>query len=239
MSARSGSLQPQQQLLDAPAYPIAEAARLVGLSSGQARRWLRGYEFEYLTKAHPKLRRSQKPPVVPRGLTREATYVSFLDLIDLLLVRQFLAEGFTLQQLRTVFAEAKRRLQVQHLAYQTFFTIGRRVFLEIDDASIVALLSGGQLAIDKFIRELGHQIEFDEETKLAIRWYPLHPDRNVVIDPYVSFGHPVIAGTRITTSNVLDFFQAENRKIDLVCDWMGIKPQAAESAISFESQLAA
>ena len=61
----------------------------------------------------------------------------------------------------------------------------------------------------------------------------------MVIDPYVSFGHPVIAGTRITTSNVLDFFQAENRKIDLVCDWMGIKPQAAESAISFESQLAA
>jgi uncharacterized protein (DUF433 family) len=176
---------------------------------------------------------------VPRGVITEATSVSFLDLIDLLLVRDFLKEGFSLQQLRIVFGEAKRRLHVDHLAYETFFTIGRRVFLQIDDKSILALLSGGQLAIDAFIRQLGHQIEFDEETKLAIRWYPLHPDRNVVIDPYVSFGHPVIAGTRITTSNVLDFYRAEESKVDVVCDWMDVEQAKAESAIKFELQLAA
>jgi uncharacterized protein (DUF433 family) len=228
-----------RQLLDSPAYPLAEAARLVGLSSGQVRRWLKGYEFHYPTKRQPQLRHSKKPPVVPRGVDVEATYVSFLNLIDLLLVREFLREGFTLQQLRSIFAEAKRILKIDHLAYKTFFTIGRKVFLEIDDKAIVALMSGGQLAIDKFIRELGHQIEFDEETKLAIRWYPLHPDRNVVIDPHVSFGHPVVAGRRITTSNVFDFYQAEHRKIDVVCDWMDIEQAKAESAVRFELQLAA
>jgi uncharacterized protein (DUF433 family) len=228
-----------RRVVDSPAYPIAETARLVGLSSGQVRRWLRGYGFNYLTKRSPQLRHSQKPPVVPRGVRREASYASFLDLIDLLLVREFLKEGFSLQQLRIIFAEAKKILKIDHLAYQAFFTIGRKVFVEIEDHSIVTLLSGGQLAIDEFIRLLGHQIEFDEETKLAIRWYPMHPDRAVVIDPRVSFGHPVVAGTRITTSNVVDFYQAENRNVNLVCDWMDIKPVEAESAINFEMQLAA
>lgn len=238
MSAGSNSESNYRILLERPAYPIAEASRLVKLSSGQIRRWLRGYEFDYLTKGPPQIRHSHKPPVVPRA-AKETPYASFLDLIDLLLVREFLNEGFTLQQLRTVFAEAKEILEIDHLAYETFFTIGRSVFLEISGHSMVALSTGGQLAIDEFIRSLGHQIEFDEETKLAVRWYPLHPDRNVVVDPTISFGHPVITGRRVTTSNILDFYQAEHGDIDVICDWMDVEPVKVKSAIEFELQLAA
>ena len=239
MSTRLNSENKYRYLFDYPAYPTAEASRLIGLSSGQVRRWLRGYEFNYQTKKHPQFRHSKKSPVVPGQIKEEATYASFLDLIDLLLVAEFIKEGFTLQQLRIVFAEAKRLLEIDHLAYERFFTIGNQIFLEIDTSSIVALQTGGQLAIDKFIRTLGHQIEFDERTKLAIRWYPLHPNRNVVIDPCVSFGHPVITGTRVTTSNVFDFYQAENGEIDVICDWMNIEKVQVESAVKFEMQLAA
>ncbi len=238
MSAGSNSEGNYHFLLESPAYPIAEASRLVRLSSGQIRRWLRGYEFDYLTKGPPQIRHSQKPPVVP-GTARETPFASFLDLIDLILVREFLQEGFTLQQLRLIFAEAKEILEIDHLAYETFFTIGRSVFLETSAKSMVALSTGGQLAIDEFIRSLGHQIEFDEETKLAVRWYPLHPDRNVVVDPTISFGHPVISGRRVTTSNIYDFYQAEHGDIDVICDWMDVEQVKVKSAIDFELQLAA
>lgn len=226
-------------MLDYPAYPTAEAARLADLSSGQVKRWLRGYEFAYRAKSEPHVRHSQKPPVIPRKPDPLRTYASFLDVIDLLLVSQFLEHGLSLQQVRLEFAEAKRILQVDHLAYETFFTIGRKVFLEIDAGYIVALSTGGQLAIDNVIRQLGEQIEFDEETKLAIRWYPLHPDRRVVVDPFISFGRPVISGRRITTSNIHEFFVSEEGNVDVICDWMGVKEADVRSALKLEEQLAA
>jgi len=239
MSANTDQDQRHRALLEAPAYPTAEAARLVGLSAGQVKRWLRGYDFDYRTKEQPQLRHSKKPPVVPRVKRKRSTYASFLDIIDLLLVQKFLEEDISLQQVRVEFEEAKSVLGVDHLGYETFFTLGRKVFLEIDSSWILALSSGGQMAIDQLIRDLGHQIEFDEQTKLAIRWYPLHPDRRVVIDPFVSFGRPVISGRRVTTSNIYDFFIAENERVDVVCEWMGVEKEEVQSAVELETKLAA
>ncbi|HEX9797864.1 MAG TPA: DUF433 domain-containing protein [Anaerolineales bacterium] len=239
MSANTDQDQRHRALLEAPAYPTAEAARLVGLSAGQVKRWLRGYDFDYRTKEQPQLRHSKKPPVVPRVKRKRSTYASFLDIIDLLLVQKFLEEDISLQQVRVEFEEAKSVLGVDHLGYETFFTLGRKVFLEIDSSWILALSSGGQMAIDQLIRDLGHQIEFDEQTKLAIRWYPLHPDRRVVIDPFVSFGRPVISGRRVTTSNIYDFFIAENERVDVVCEWMGVEKAEVQSAVELETKLAA
>jgi len=227
------------ELLDSPAYPIAEAARMVALSPGQVKRWLQGYAFAYRTKTEPQVRHSKKPPVVPGTQHRESNYASFLDVIDLLLVKKLLVDGISLQHARIVIDEAKDFLDTRHLGYETFFTLGGRVFLEIDSSSIMALSAGGQMALERFIRELGHQIEFDERTKLAIRWYPLHPDRRVVVDPSVSFGRPVIAGRRVTTSNIYDFFVSEKRQVRVLCDWMDLDQEEVEAAVKLEEQLAA
>ena len=226
------------ELLESPAYPIAEAARMVGLSPGQVKRWLHGYMFAYRTREQPHLRYSKKPPVVPRAQRGESSYASFLDVIDLLLVRKLLADGISLQHARVVIDEAKDFLSTRHLGYETFFTLGRTVFLEIDSSSIMALSAGGQMALERFIRELGHQIEFDDRTKLAIRWYPLHPDRRVVVDPSVSFGRPVIAGRRVTTSNIYDFFVSEKKQVKVVCDWMDLDQEEVEAAVKLEEKLA-
>jgi len=227
------------ELLELPAYPIAEAARMVDLSPGQVKRWLQGYSFAYRTKEQPHLRHSKKPPVVPGAQHRESSYASFLDVIDLLLVKKLLADGISLQHARVVIDEAKDVLDIRHLGYETFFTLGKTVFLEIDSSSIMALSAGGQMALECFIRELGHQIEFDDQTKLAIRWYPLHPDRRVVVDPSVSFGRPVIAGRRITTSNIYDFFISEKRQVAVLCDWMDLDQGEVKAAVKLEEKLAA
>jgi uncharacterized protein (DUF433 family) len=239
MEASSKRDQRYQELLETPAYPTAEAARLVGLSPGQVKRWLRGYEFDYRTKSSPSLRHSKKPPVVPGRRRTLSSYASFMDIIDLLLVKRLLDEHISLQQARAEIDEAKSVLGVDHLGYETFFTLGRKVFLEMDSSSIIALSSGGQMAIDRLIRELGHQIEFDEQTKLAIRWYPLHPDRKVVVDPFVSFGRPVISGRRVTTSNIYEYFVSEGEKVDIICEWMDMDAAEVEAAVELETKLAA
>jgi len=226
------------ELLETPAYPIAEAARMVGLSSGQVKRWLQGYAFTYHTRERPHLRQSKMPPVVPRAKAG-SSFASFLDVIDLLLVKELLADGISLQHARVAIDEAKQVLDVQHLGYETFFTLGRTVLLEIGSSSIMALHTGGQMAFERLVRELGHQIEFDRQTKLAIRWYPLHPDRRVVVDPSVSFGRPVITGRRVTTSSIYDYFVSERRQVKVLCEWMGLKEEEVESAVKLEEALAA
>lgn len=225
--------------LRAPAYPVAEAARLVGLSPGRVRRWLQGYEFIYETKGHPYVRHGRKAPVVDSRHASSTKYASFLDLIDLQLVRELLRLGFSLQTIRMAFDEIRRRRDITHLAHESLFTMGKRIFLEFGDLNdaMIGLLTGGQMAFPKVVTQLGKQIEFDRDTRIAIRWYPLHPDRSIVVDPHVSFGHPTIAGRRITTSAVADLYYAEGEDAGPVCEWLGISPAEVHGALRFEAML--
>jgi uncharacterized protein (DUF433 family) len=54
----------------------------------------------------------------------------------------------------------------------------------------------------------------------------------------VSFGRPVISGRRVTTSNIYDFFIAENERVDVVCEWMGVEKAEVQSAVELETKLA-
>lgn len=239
------SLQPvdnqTMSVLDSPAYPVAEAARLIDLASSRVRRWLYGYQFSYEAKTEPHHRWSRMGPVVEKIGSRGVTYASFLDLIDLLLVREFLKLGISLQTIRRAFDEVRAIQGVGHVASETFFTLGRGIILAFGEinGAMLELDTGGQLAIPRIVAELGQQVEFDPATKIAIRWYPMHPEKLIVIDPRISFGHPTIADRRITTSAVYDLFHAEEEEIDPVCDWMGIIPDEADAAIRFEARLAA
>jgi hypothetical protein len=43
-------------------------------------------------------------------------------------------------------------------------------------------------------------IEVDEHTELARRWWPQGQDVPVVVDPTIAFGAPVLVGPRVTTA---------------------------------------
>jgi hypothetical protein len=65
-------------------------------------------------------------------------------------------------------------------------------------------LSGGQWVIAPIIKEVAHQIEFDQVTGISARWYPMGKDTPVVVDPRFNFGAPAVAGRGIQTANVFD-----------------------------------
>ena len=226
--------------LDIPIYPAAEAGRLTGLSATRARRWLQGYEYRYAPPGGEEAVRQQKPVVHRRG-TAGTAYASFLDLIDLLFVKQFLDHGASLQKVRKALQEATEVLGTDHFARETFFTDGRKIYLQMKASgdAILELLSGGQWVIAPVIQELAERIEFHKPTGLARRWYPMGRDGLVVLDPLVSFGRPAIVGRGIPTATVYDFYLAENRNPRSVRSWMGINRNEARAAIKFEESLAA
>lgn len=225
-----------EEQFNVPIYFTAETARLVGISRYRVRRWLEGYEYDCVSG-----RRRQRP-VVRKGWQDQVyyNYASFLDLVDLLFVKQFLDYGLSLQKLRKAFDEAKEILGTNHFARQSFFTDGKNICLQVKDKgdAILELLSDGQWVISDVIKLLAHQIDFDKSSELARRWFPIEGSRIIVLDPMVSFGRPIIAEKGITTESIYDLFIAEGEKMRPVCDWMALEFKEVEAAVEFEVSLA-
>ena len=217
-----------------PAYPPVEAGRLVGIHPRRVRRWHVGYSYRYgkgLRRQHPVLGTSTQP---------DSTHVSFLQLIELLFIKQFLDHGISLQRIRRALEEAKDILGTAHVAHHVFFSDGATVFLRVRDKgnAILQLLSSGQWAIAPIIEEIAKQIDFsDAPNQYARRWYPPGYDRTVVVDPAVSFGRPSLAGRRISTANIYDLFVAEGGDYGAVKGWWGISTEEVDAAVRFERAL--
>lgn len=227
--------------LNRPLYSLAEASKLAGLTPHRTARWLRGYRYTYKLTRGGEWRTGSQGPIVKRGSRGESTYVSFLELVDLLLVKEFLARRVSLQRLRKALAEAAEWIGEPHFGHEKFFAIGKDIYLQagLFEGRIMRLLSHGQWAIPAIIEELGDRIEFDRSTGFARRWFPLGKQGPVVVDPAVLFGRPSIVSSRVGTANVYDLYLGENKNLAAVSKWMRIDRAQAKAAVAFERQLAA
>lgn len=227
---------------DIPRYTPAEAGKLTGLRPERIRRWLRGYSYTYASRSEREATLVHQGPVIKQRDAQDTGYASFLDLVDLLFVRQFLEKGFSLQKIRKALAEAESIVGGHHFAQRVYFTDGHEIYLRVKDKgqeNLLQLLSGGQWVIADVILHMAKQVDFDEGTGFAEKWYPAGRNAGIVLDPRVCFGAPTIAGKGIRTSNVYDLFVAEAADIRRVSEWMHLREQEVDAAVKFERALAA
>jgi uncharacterized protein (DUF433 family) len=174
-------------------------------------------------------------------IRRKETYASFLDLVDLLIVKELLSRGFGLPTLRKALDEAREYLGTRHLGRNVFFTSGNQeIILRLPkNGSMIALLTGGQTAIPEIIESLSDKLEFEDITKFgfARRWYPKGMSGRIVIDPEISFGRPTLIGRGMATNNIYDLFLGENEKIEPVAKWFNISESDVQAAVQFEHGL--
>lgn len=224
------------ETLNAPTYSIAEASRLVGMKRWTVRRYLQGYEYDYAEQ------KTKQPPVIKSGF-REETYVSFLDLIDLIFVREFLRREFGLPTLRRALDEARIWLGAPHFGQSVFFTSGAdQIALRLpEDGSMVVLLTGGQAVMPQIVEMFSNKLDFEDATKygFARRWYPYGIDGSIVVDPEVSYGRPTLIGTSIPTNNIYDLYLGEGQKSEPVSSWFNIPITQVQTAVQFEHSLCA
>ena len=212
---------------------------MAGLTPQRTSRWLKGYTYK-ISRA-PDSRSGSKGPIISRHRPSKGTYVSFLELIDLLAVKELLATGFSLQRLRNLLAEVASLTGQPHFAHEDFFRMGSRLFIRAQELeeSMILLLSGGQSAMPGIIEAIAHKIQFDPITRAARKWFPRGQDYPVVVDPAISYGRPSIVKRGVATAVVYDLFLGESGDLDAASAWMSIDRQEAEAAVLFETQLAA
>lgn len=232
------------KLLGVGIYSRADAARLLDLAPARVTSWVRGYRYAWGPKE--RRRRGEQPAVIKTDIpTIEGSVsVSFLELVELFVVKQFRDKGIPLQTVRVAWNHAARTFETLHpFADRRVFTDGGRIFMalrEDDLAPDVLEVSDRrmpfQIIAGPIFRHSFKEIEFDEHTDLARRWWPQGRQLPIVLDPAIAFGAPVVLGTRVPTAIIARY--AETRATKVVAEAFELPSEQVKAAVEFESRLA-
>lgn len=220
-----------------PAYALAEAAHYFSLPPNTLRSWLYGREFP----SKRGIRRSS-PLVTPADSQRHL--LSFVNLLELHVLTAIRREHrLDMRTIRQAIDVLERQFRSAHpLVERQMLTDGTHLFVE-ELGELVNLNKEGQRAMRVLLETHLRRIERDA-SGLAIRLYPFtrkpsnDAPRLVSIDPRIAFGRPVIAGTRIPTSEIADRFKAGDSFDDLVAEYDS-SPEAIQEALRCELDRAA
>lgn len=174
---------------------------------------------------------------LPSVRTRHA--LSFLDLIDLLVVGRFRDEGVSFQTVSRVYACLQKMLDTRHpFSHQRLLTDGTTIFMQtldpVGDEHLLEVLTG-QRAMPEVLQPYLRQIEYASDTQTAIRW---NIAKGVVLDPARSLGKPIVAAEGTTTFVLARAFWANNQDADLVADLFDVSSESVRSAVAFEGEFA-
>lgn len=217
-------------------YTVQEAARLLKIDSPRrVRAWLTGY-------AH-----SKAGPIINAQYQRigRVQELGFLDLMEVRFVEHFRRQKLSLQSLRRAATNARRELQMEHpfaTSDVKFMTDRKEIFLhtarETGDQFLLNLMTN-QIEIYEAVEQaLARDLTFDPRSGVARRWIP-SPDEspNIIVDPRIAYGHPVVAPRNVPTAALYALWKAESGNVRAVADWFRINRDLVEEAVGFEKRL--
>jgi len=222
-----------------PTYPIAEVARMAGVPRATLRSWVEGRR--YPTQSGEGF----FAPLIERP-DPTSPMLSFVNLIETHVLAALRRQHqVPLTNVRRALDYLRESFPSPHpLAEQSFETDGVDVFIQ-EYGQLINVSRGGQTEMREMIEAHLRRVERDPQGR-PVRLFPfvrrredVQPQeiaaipRFIVIDPFVSFGQPVLAGSGIPTAVIADRFQAGESLGELAADY-DRSPQHIEEAIRYE-----
>jgi uncharacterized protein (DUF433 family) len=230
-------VQPEADPRRLSAYPLAEAAHYLRIPLATLRSWI--YGRYYPTKAG----KSRFRPLIHLPDSKPPA-LSFINLVEAHVLDALRREdNIPLYKVRLALDYVSREVDSLHpLAEHAFQTDGVDLFVS-RFGKLISASEAGQLAMKEIITAHLRRVEHDD-AGMASRLYPFTRKRQldepkvVVIDPYISFGRPVLAGTGITTNIIAERYKA-GESIDELAQDYGCDRFQVEEAVRCELALAA
>ena len=213
-------------ILGSGIYTPREAARLVRTTPQNVLRWTRGSgATASLWDAHYQF-------------LDDTTEISFVDLVELRVVRAFRAAGVSLQAIRYAIEIAEAKYGVKRpLSSAKFKTDGDEILMEAveKDGNLVSLSSKrpGQKVFTSIIKQSLNDLEYEDGK--SVRWRP-HEATNVVVDPRRAFGAPILDDFGIQTGTLYAEYK-DFEDISYLSKCYEIPISQIRSAVSFEKSL--
>lgn len=225
-----------QDVRELPAYGVAEAAHYLLIPRATLRSWVAGMSYGIGSE-----RKMFKPIIQPAATSPVA--LSFINLIEahvLAAIRR--KHHVDMMAVRRSIDFLKQKFGSPHpLADHQFETNGVDLFVE-RYGELMSVSQGGQLAVRQLLQAHLRRIEWDTQG-VPLRLYPFtrvdetDQPKNIVIDPFISFGRAVISGTGVSTDIVAERFKAGESADELANDY-GCDREKIEEAIRCELSLA-
>jgi uncharacterized protein (DUF433 family) len=217
---------------DLPAYTIAEAARYLRIASATLRSWVAGRPYPRGKEV------AFFEPIIKRPDSLNAQ-LSFRNLVEAHVLRALRTEhGVSIRAVRTALLVAERTYEIRHLLLSPELrTEAGNLFLD-KYGELVNLSKSGQLAIKKILEVYLKRVEWDQES-LPLRLFPflrrdyVDSPKVIVIDPYISFGRPVIRSKGIATATIAGRIDVGESVEDLAKDY-DLQSSEVEEAVIYE-----
>jgi uncharacterized protein (DUF433 family) len=220
------------ELLDRPTYGLAQIDSLLGLQAGTARRWIDGY------------RRGGKlyEPVVREHSTGEeiATWGEFIETRLLAeyrdagvpLIRMRPAVEALRSELKTRYPLASARMWLRPEGRDLVRVVEEKVGLD-SHLALVVVATGQMLAwspqADRFRSAIEWTGQNDDAEPRRLR--PVAGINDVVVDPLLGFGEPVVRGVR--TEIIRELVQAGESQ-DAIAEVYELPRESVEAAVRYE-----
>ncbi|MQY62848.1 MAG: DUF433 domain-containing protein [Calditrichaeota bacterium] len=215
-----------------PTYNIAEAARYLRFAPATLRSWVigRSYPLRDGTAFF-------SPLIQPPDSSENV--LSFSNLVEAHVLWSLRTKhGVSIKAVREALQYAQRKLRIKRLLLsKQLCTDAADLFLD-RYSELINLSRSGQLVMRKFFEAYLSRIEWDRDD-LPARLYPFvrtHWEveaREIVIDPFISFGRPIIKSKSITTAIIVSRIDAGETVPELAKDY-DLNPSEIESAYIYE-----
>lgn len=214
----------EHDLREMPAYSIAEAAGYLRVPKSTLRAWLLG--------------QGTFRPVIDIA-DRKNRHLSFINLVEAFVLAGIRRKhAIPLPKVRKALGYLRRTFNTgRPLADEEFATDGVELFVEKFGA-LIGATQAGQMQLREVIRDRLKYVRRDASgTPEKIVLFPASEDAvaatNVVIDPLMSFGRPVLDGVGVRTSILAERFKA-GEMIDELAREYDAAPEAIQNAIRCE-----
>ena len=219
-----------------PFYSLPEAAHYLRIPATTLRSWVRGRKYptgEGLQFFQPVIE-------LPDDSQNLLSFINLVEIHVLDAIRR--DHHIPLRKIRLAIEFIKEALVSDHpLAYHKLETDGLDLFVE-EYGQLVNVSQAGQLVIRELLQAHLRRVDRDSAGH-ALRLYPftrkrltqqlMEEPKAIVIDPRISFGRPVLAGTGIPTAIIAERYKA-GEAICALADDYGRSTLEIEEAIRCE-----
>jgi len=218
-----------QERVNLPAYLAREVANIAGVSPQTVSGWFYGY---------PHSEGERGIPVFREGKRRRVA-LSYLQLVEVAYVATCRKQGISLKRIKRARAYLAQAFKVEHpFADLQMLTAGPHILAEMGVDELVVADRFGQIGWKSFMLERIAEFEFDQESSLALRWFPRGRRVPVLVDPRINFGRPILARSGVATWAVADALRSGEDPDDIKLDF-GVDDEEIIAAEAFEKLKAA
>lgn len=209
-------------------YTIPDIASILRLPTAKVRRWMKEYWNDKFSRG--------EDHTFSQGYGKEQV-TNFYTLIEFYTFYQLRLNGVSSSKINHAHDVLANVYKTQYpFAKSNILTDGKNIFFSGEVGEIIEADKSLQINIKEVLEPFCKSIDFDVN-ELAVRFYPLGKNHEVIIDPKRQFGQPIIGDTNILTETVFDLYRA-GEPLKVIANIFELTSKQVKDAIDFHRNAA-